>query len=125
MAERKDIDLNFSFNPMTNDLGVKKGKSAIKQSLRNIVLTNFYERGFNIQLGTDVRASLFEVIGASEVQTLKDNINQAVDNFEPNVELIEINVSKNGDNGLLVQIVYNTYNDPTEESVTVSLDRLR
>ena len=51
---RKDIDLNFRPHPLTGDLPVKTNQVAAAQALRSIVLTSFYERGFNVLFGTNV-----------------------------------------------------------------------
>lgn len=48
---RIDIDPNFSPHPMSKDLVTKSGDSAVESSIKNLVLTNYYERGFNVEVG--------------------------------------------------------------------------
>lgn len=118
---RKDIDLSFNKHPLTGDLSVKKGSSAIKQALRNIVLTNFYERGYNTEFGTDVKASLFENnIDGVTAQGIRQNIINAIENYEPQVDIIDVTVeSTDQGNGLNIQIFYQELNNPVEQELTV------
>lgn len=123
--DRRDIDLNMTPHPLTGDLSMKSRSSAIKQSLRNIVLTNYYERGFSVQVGTDLRASLFENISPLEAETIRQNIKQAVRNFEPNVEVIDVYVEARDTNEIVAIVVYNEANDPSERAIDVPLNRIR
>lgn len=123
---RKDIDLSFTVNPLTNDLAIKKDSSAIKQAIRNIVLTTFYERGFNIDVGTNVRTSLFENVTQLEIQTIKDFIKEGIRNFEPQVEVSDVYIQYgNNEHELISTVVYTEANDPSEKNVSVVLQRTR
>ena len=55
-----DLDLDFTRNPATNDVSFKKDEEAIKRSVRNLVLTNFGERKFHPEIGSDAYGFLFE-----------------------------------------------------------------
>ena len=122
---RKDIDFHFTPHPLTGDLTTKSRSSAINQALKNIVLTNYYERGFNIEVATNIRGSLFELFSPLDAQVLKDNINRAINNFEPMVELIDVYVDTRGDHDIYATIIYTELNDPEPRNVEVLLDRLR
>jgi len=122
---RKDIDLNFSIHPLTGDLAMKTGKSAIEQSMKNLLLTSYYERGFNIEIGSDIQSSIFENFSVLMQQTIKNNIVRLIDNFEPNVEVVEVMVSMEESNELLIDIYYTYYNDPQINNVTIPIARLR
>lgn len=122
---RIDIDLSFKKHPITKDLATKKSSSAIKQSLHNIVKTNFYERGFNTQFGTNITAQLFENINDITLIGLKNNIETAIINFEPGCELIEVVMHEDGDNGLACKIIYNEINKEETETLIVQLNKLR
>lgn len=122
---RIDIDFSFKRHPLTGDLATKKSSSAIKQSLRNIVLTNYYERGFNVEMASNLDGSLFENVSVLLLQQIKDNIENAVKNFEPNVELIEVEVIDNDDNSMSVTLYYHEYNSPEPQMTTIPLVRLR
>jgi hypothetical protein len=122
---RKDIDLNFSIHPLTGDLAMKTGKSAIEQSMRNLLLTSYYERGFNIEIGSDIHSSIFENFSIFMQQTIKNNIVNLLDNFEPNVEVVDVLVSLEESNELLIDIYYTYYNNPQVNNVTIPIARLR
>lgn len=121
----KDIDFNFAVHPLTGDLSIKKNSNAIKQSMKNLVMTSYYERGFNI-IGGNVRSSLFENIGPLEIQTLKDMIIEVIENYEPRVEVSDVQVAYGDDeNTILAQVIYTENNDPTDRTFEIELERLR
>lgn len=122
---RKDIDLHFIAHPITGDLSIKKDKSAVDQSIRNLVMTSFYERGFNIELGGNVPDALFENFTFLSQQTIKNNIIKVLNNFEPAVEVIDVVTDMVKANQLDVDIYYNYYNDPEIRKITIPLERLR
>lgn len=122
---RTDIDLNFIAHPLTGDLTLKRGSDAIKQSLKNIVLTSFYERGFNVTFGTQLYNSMFDLIDEGLSSTISDQVKQAVRNFEPDVEVFDVEVFVEEESFINVMIYYHEYNDPTEQTVLVKLKRLR
>lgn len=118
---RKDIDLNLRPHPMTGDVVVVKEEKAVTQSIRNIVLTNFYERGFQVNFGTGVVGSLFELMTDVTVNALKRDIAQAIQNFEPQASLIAVDISEDGSNAIYINISYYFKNngDPITTSVTL------
>lgn len=122
---RKDIDFNFSVHPLTGDLSLKTGRTAIEQSLRNLILTNFYERGFNVEIGSNIQSSIFENFSILMQQTIKNNVTRLVDNFEPNIEIVDVLVSLDRPNELLIEIYYTFYNDPKINNFTIPIERLR
>lgn len=122
---RKDIDFNFTPHPLTGDLAIKTGQSAIDQAIRNLVLTDFYERCFNIEIGSNVRGSLFENDLPLLRQNLKDDITKVLSNFEPNAEIIDVEITSENPNELTVGVYYNMYNDATIRSVTIPMERLK
>lgn len=122
---RKDIDLNFTVHPLSGDLATKTNTNAIKQSVRNIVLTNFYERGFNIEFGTNTNNSIFELMDPLSVQTLNGNIKKALNNFEPGIELIDVEIIPDkSSNTLFITIIYNIKNSIDTETVNIELSLL-
>lgn len=124
---RVDIDFNFRPHPLTGDIPLKRGSQAIIQSLKNIVLTSFYERGFNVSFGTNVRSSLFELYSPLDLMTMKDFIKEAIDNFEPDVELLDVAVinANENDYSIDVTITYTEFNNPDPKTVELKLSRLR
>lgn len=122
---RRDIDLSFKKHPLTGDLAVKTGSSAIRQSIINIVRTNFFDRGFNVDMGTNLDASMFENIGLTTARQIHDNIENAIRNFEPQVEIVDIEVKTSGDNEVSVKIYYTELNSPTTQTLIIDLTRIR
>lgn len=122
---RRDIDFSFKRHPLTGDLATKTDSSALKQSIRNIVLTNYYERGFNVELASNLNASLFENVGNLMLQQVRDNISNSLTNFEPDCELLDVEVIDNDDNSITVTIYYNEFTNPNTQSISIELARLR
>lgn len=123
---RIDIDFNLTPHPLTGDLAIKRDKNALKQSIRNIVLTSYYERGFFVEFGTPIRASLFENVSPLEASTIKDNITTAIQNFEPQAELIDVFVEvENDTNEMFATVIYSKLNSIDPERLVIELQRIR
>ena len=95
----KDINLSFSPHPVTKDLTVLRNENAIKRSVRNIVQTIPTERFFNSILGSDVRGLLFDnFVDFGTASVIEDQIKIAIENFEPRVDNLQVNVNPRPDN---------------------------
>ena len=88
----KDISLSFRAHPVTRDVIPLKNESAIAQSVKNLVLTYLQERPFAPSLGSNVGASLFEIMDAGSAAVISDEIRNTIDNFEPRVKLMNVEV---------------------------------
>ena len=94
----KDINLSFTPHPVTKDLTVLRNENAIKRSVRNIVQTIPTERFFNSILGSDVRNLLFDnFIDFGTASAIEDQITIAIQNFEPRVDNLQVNVNPKPD----------------------------
>ena len=103
----KDISLSFSRHPVTNDVTVLKNQDAIKKSVVNLCRTKFNERFFNDLIGTSVDNSLFELIDSGIGDVLERDIEALLKNFEPRINLSDINVIANQDsNSLEIKVSY-------------------
>lgn len=121
-----DINFNFKPHPLTGDLVTITNRSAaIKQSLKNLIMTNYYDRGFNVEVGTNVIGSLFDNVDNLTAITLKQNIENVVANFEPRVSLNDVEVYQSEDNELTVNITYQELNSPDIQSLVIDLTRFR
>ena len=87
----KDLNLNFTRNPVTGDVATVTDVNAVKRSIRNLLLTNHYERPFHPEIGSDIPALLFENFGPITGNQLSRNIEEMILNFEPRarVETVE------------------------------------
>jgi phage baseplate assembly protein W len=120
------LDLDFIAHPTTGDVMKKKGVEAIKRSVRNLILTNFYDRPFVSRIGSNAQKLLFENGNLLTANFLKDAIVEVVSNFEPRVllqdVLVEFDYDNNGYNASIQFIILNR-NEPVVTSLF--LERIR
>ena len=104
----KDISLSFARHPVTNDILTLKNEDAIRKSVSNIVRTAIGEKFFTPNFGTNVYNYLFEnALDPGVVIALEHEIRNAIKNYEPRVEVSEVNVDMPSDsNDLNVQVEY-------------------
>ena len=103
----KDISMTFQVNPLNYDLITLKNESAISRSIRNIVFTLPGEKFFNETFGSRVSRSLFQNIDEISASIIRDEIRNSITNYEPRVELIDVQTKPDYDNGEFnVTIVY-------------------
>ena len=123
----KDLDLFFSKNQGNGDVNKITGVEAVKRSIRNLVLLNFYEKPFNPQIGSDVRYLLFENMSPLTSVVLAEAIEDVIEDFEPRARLISVRAFPNLDrNEYEVTIEFFVVNTPTElVDMTVFLEVLR
>lgn len=94
----KDLSMSFQSNPLNNDLISIKNETAIARSVRNLIFTQPGERFFNENLGSGVSRLLFENMDEISASVIKDEIENTINNYEPRVDLISVNVSPDYDN---------------------------
>ena len=103
----KDISMSFKFNPLSGDLIALKNENAIARAVRNIVLTSPGEKLFNPEFGSSISEILFENVDDITAISIQDEISSSLKNYEPRVELIDVNVDPNFDqNQFDVRITY-------------------
>ena len=102
----KDISFSFEPHPVTKDLPVLKNERAIVRSVRNLVETIPNERFFNPELGTDIRASLFENFTPTLTMVIEDQINETVMRYEPRVNNLRVELDPYPDNNAFSVIVF-------------------
>ena len=123
----KDLNLNFLAHPLTGDIQKISNIEAVKRSVRNLINTNFHERPFHPEIGSNIRAILFEPVSPVIEDLLSRYVQDVIDNFEPRAELISIKSKANLDqNAYSVSIEFFVVNSPSEsQSVQLFLERLR
>jgi len=122
----RDFDLSMTKHPLTNDVAVKKDNSAIEQSIKSLLATNFYERAFNPQIGSNIRKILFEPSDSITMADLRSGIRTLIDNYEPRVRLLELIVTDIPDrNSYNIAITYTYANASSPVALQVTLERLR
>ena len=114
----KDISLSFEPHPVTKDLPILRNENAIRRSVRNLVETIPTERFFNSLLGSEVRSSLFEFIDYGTAAIIEDQIQTTINNFEPRVANVRVNVEPLiDDNAFDVTVIFDIIGQdfPTQE----------
>lgn len=122
-----DLDLDFLKNPTTNDVVIKRGDDAIKRSIRNLILTNFYDRPFRPSIGSNVQKLLFDELADPLVKNLLESaIDETIYKFEPRVNLQFVEVIPDLDaNGLTVRLQYTILNREEPVITSLFLERIR
>ena len=128
--ERKNVykDLDFSFNSLalTRDIGTKTDTNAINQSVKNLVTTNFGERPFHPEIGSDVRAMLFEPMTPLTALNLQRKVAEVLNNFEPRIDLQQVLANPDLDrNSYSLKIMFYVVGSNQPVEVETFLERLR
>ena len=122
----KDLDIDFTRHPVTNDVIKIEDVNAVKRSVRNLVNTQFYERHFHPELGCGVRDLLFENFTPMTGIFIRRKIEEVLVNYEPRANISSIAVNENQDrNGINVEVNFYVLNLPNPVSVTTTLQRIR
>lgn len=120
-----DIDLTFSKRP-SGDIYKKRDAAAVKQSIKNLLLTDYYEKPFQPFFGGNLRAMLFELADEDTEDEIRSNIITAINNYEPRVEIQNIDVNVLPDqNDMRVSIVFKIISTEELVTFTTNLSRLR
>ena len=111
----KDLNLNFTRNPVTGDVATVTDVNAVKRSIRNLLLTNHYDRPFHPEIGSNIPALLFENFGPITGNQLSRNIEEMILNFEPRARVETVECFPVPDsNRYDVRIYFYVENLPTE-----------
>ena len=122
----KDLDLDFTRHPVTNDVVKIEDVNAVKRSVRNLVNTQFYERPFHPELGCGVRDLLFENYTPMTGIFIRRKIEEVLTNYEPRAKISSIVVNEEEDrNGIKVEVNFYVLNLPNPVTVTTTLQRIR
>lgn len=122
----RDLDLNFTIHPIRKDINVHKNEFAIINSVKNLILTNFYERPFQPQIGSSVRSLLFENIDTIIAAQLERAIEETILNYEPRVQISNITaVARTDENRYAVQLEFFVINNSSPITINFFLERIR
>ena len=120
-----DIDLNITPHPSSGDLVLKYDKEAIKRSIRNIMLTNNYERPFKPSFGANLRGLLFELADDITRFEIRQQIVEALQDYEPRCEVVGIGLTQDRANSLHVNVEYGIRGVAEPQQVEIILERIR
>ena len=122
----RDFDNLFVTNPITKKLATKINRNAVKQSVKNLVLTDFYERPFQSDIGCNIRGFLFEPFTSHLQEQMKQTILNTIQNHEPRAKVIDVLVEDRIDlNAISLTIAFEILNDSEAVVLDVLLERVR
>ena len=122
----RDLDLSLTLHPIRKDIMPLKDDNAIKNSVKNLLISNFYERPFSRDVGANLRALLFEPADSITKIALKENIRRVIQKYEPRVALRDIEIKYQDDsNAYNITVIFKIKEFDTNESVEIVLRRLR
>ena len=127
----RDISLYFTPNPVSGDVTQVTDVQDIKRSVRNLVLTNRWDRPFHPEIASRVRESLFEMFTPVTFNIIRNAIEDVLRIYEPRVDVTDVVVedpdfSNMDANTLPIKIFFTLKNAPeTLENVNVVLERIR
>ena len=127
VKEYVDLDLFFGKKSSNSDIQDLTNVKAVKRSIRNLILTNHYEKPFHPEIGSGVRDILFENMTPVTSIILAKKIEDVILNFEPRARLVGVRAEPILDrNSYEVTIEFYVVNQPTElVDLSVMLERLR
>lgn len=122
-----DLDLGFKKNPNTNDLARKFDAAAVKQSIRNIILTRKGEKPFDPNFGSNVSNFLFEQFDSVTRLALVAAVENSIQNYEPRVELLSVEVNSYDERNAINIILEYRIKSPEGQTDTVEIivERIR
>ena len=122
----KDLNLDFQQNTATKDIQKIKDIEAVKRSVRNLINTNHYEKPFHPEIGSNLRAMLFELMSPQMNHLISKQIENLINNYEPRCNLVEVFAQPMFErNGYSVQISFMVNNHQEPVIVESFLERLR
>jgi len=122
----KDLSFDFTANPQTGDVATVKDTVSVKRGIKNILLTEGFERLFQPEIGSGIKNILFEPMTPLTEQRLSDACRDAIDAWEKRASVIDITViSEEEYNRYRVAIKFNINNSLETEQVDVFLNRER
>ena len=125
-ATYKDLDFSFKQNPNTNDVGIKKNNAAVIQSCLNILRTNHGERPFDYMFGANLRAYLFENMTNITAANMATNIQVALKNYEPRIEVLNVNIqAQASENDVFITVTGRVKSTNEIVDISTTIERLR
>ncbi len=122
----QDFKKDLEISPLSQDLTVNKDEDAVKESIKNLILTDRGERLMQPDLGGNITAMLFENLTPATLKLIEDNIKTTINLYEPRAELQNVAVSSNiDDNTVRVRITFYIKNVEQPIDLDVFLERTR
>lgn len=122
----RDLDLSLKLHPIRKDIMPLKDDNAIKNAVKNLLISNFYERPFSKDIGANLRALLFEPADAITEISIRENIRRVIRKYEQRVLIRDINVQYMDDqNSYRISVNFKIKENDLTQDVEIVLRRLR
>jgi len=122
----RDLDLSFNIHPVRKDINTYKNEYAVINSIKNLVLTNHYERPFQPELGSNIRRLLFENVDSVMAAQIEREIEETVNNFEPRAEISKVTaIAAPDENRYNILLEFFVINNPNPITINFFLERIR
>jgi len=122
----KDLDLNFTAHPVRKDINKHINEYAVINAVKNLILTNHYERPFRPEIGSGISNLLFENVDPLISSRLERAIEETILNYEPRVSLSLVNATAYPDeNRYSVTLTFFIINNPNPITIDFFLERIR
>ena len=121
----KDIDLTFA-NKTSGEIFKKEDAAAVKQAVKNLMLTNYFEKPFQPLFGGNLREMLFDLADDEAEEDIEERIASAIGSFEPRAQALNVTAVATPDrNAIRVTVEFRVINTQETVTVTTVLARLR
>ena len=122
----RDLDLNFAIHPITKDVNIYKAEYAVINSVKNLILTNHFEKPFQPEIGSNIRRLLFENVDSIIAAQIEREIEETITNFEPRVQISSVvAVHAPEENGYKIRLEFFVINNPDPITINFFLERIR
>ena len=121
----KDLAFSMFSNPMNGDIGKSTGATAVKRAIVGILKTNFNERVFQPEFGSNIRTLLFEPMNPITEQRMKTEVEEAVKRHEPRAQVIGVTVeAQEEQNRYMVKILFNLSSEAEPQELETYFERV-
>jgi len=121
-----DFDTAFLPHPFTKQISRSKGVDSVKMAIRNLILTNKYEKLRNPNFGGNIRQFLFEPLTPAVITNIRTQIEYLISNYEPRVRLIDTKITLDEENNAInIRIIFSIILSQENEEVELTLYRVR
>ena len=120
----KDLSVSFKSNPSTGDFGIVKNENAIKQAVRNLLLTDLGERPFQPDIGSRIKGLLFEPWDVFSADEIKGEIKNCLSRLEPRIQVTRVSLQDDSDiNAIAVELDYTIVGETVVQTIEFLLEK--
>jgi phage baseplate assembly protein W len=121
-----DIDCSFERNPTTNDVYKKAEAAAVRQSIKNLLMTNRGSVPFKPVYGGNLESFLFQLDTEIESYDIEEAVRTQIELFEPRAVLRRVTANIQGDyNSVSLTIVFQVINTSKVVTMELAISRAR